>query len=78
MDSDNTYYTEIELAVTDNNFLTDLISEATKEHITIAEIKNHDNLDGITSKVLVKVHNREEINDFKNKLNKYKNMQVKE
>ncbi len=78
-DADNTYYTNVELLVSQNkNYLADLIALATKEKITIAEFKNKEVENGTVCELLVKVNNKDELDRFKSKVNKLKNVKVRE
>jgi len=78
LDSDGTYLTDISLLVNNNNFLMDLMSEATKEKIHIAEMKNKETDDGIICNLTIKVKNKEELERFKNQLAKFKNVKIME
>ena len=77
-ESDGTYLTDISLLVNNNNFLMDLMSEATKEKIHIAEMKNKETDDGIICNLTIKVKNKEELERFKNQLAKFKNVKIME
>ncbi len=74
--ANNSYYTNITMLVNNNNFLADLIALATKEKITIAEFKNKDIDNGTICELLVKVNDKEELDRFKNKLSRFKNVEV--
>ncbi len=74
--TDNTYFTNIEVLVKNGNFLMDLITESTKEKIIISEIKNKEVNDGTICSILIKVKDKEELEHFKNNLAKYKNVEV--
>ena len=56
----------------------DLITTATKEKITILEIKNKDNIDGTICTITIKVKDKDELEHFKNQLNKFKNVKIME
>ena len=77
-ESDGTYLTDISLIVNNTNFLMDLMSEATKEKIHIAEMKNKETDDGIICNLTIKVKNKEELERFKNQLAKFKNVKIME
>ena len=77
-ESDGTYLTDINFLVNDNNFLMDLMSEATKEKIHISEMKNKETEEGIICKLTIKVKNKEELERFKNQLSKFKNIKIME
>ena len=78
MNSSNTYLTDIVLLVNNQNFLMDLITESTKEKIQIVEMHNKDSIDGNICNLTIKVKDREELEKFKNSLNKYKNIKIME
>ncbi len=77
-DASNTYQTTLNLLVNNKNFLMDLITTATKEKITILEIKNKDNIDGTICTITIKVKDKDELEHFKNQLNKFKNVKIME
>lgn len=76
MNTDNAYLTDIELISTSNNFLVDVMTEATKENITIMEVRNKELDNGISSTITVKVKGRDELDHFKNILSRYKEIKV--
>jgi len=78
LDSDGTYLTDISLLVNNNNFLMDLMSEATKEKIHISEMRNKETEDGILCSLTVKVKNKDELEHFKNQLAKFRNIKIME
>ena len=76
--ANNTYYANLNILVNRNNFLADLIALATKEKIIITELKNKDTDNGIICELLIKVNNKDELDRFKSKVNKFKNVKVME
>ncbi len=76
INSNNEYDASISLKVKSNDFLMDVISEATKQKINIVEIKNKEVENGLISDLIIKVKNKEELEHFKNVLNKYRNIEV--
>ena len=78
INSENIYLTDIEVLVNNNNFLMDLITEATKDKITISEIKNKDTEKGTICNITIKVKNKEELEKFKNQISKFKNVSIME
>ena len=72
----NSYFSDITLLINDNNFLMDLMSEATKQKIHIAEMKNKEIEDGIMCKITVKVKNKEELEHFKNQIAKFRKVKI--
>ncbi len=74
--SENTYNSKINILVNDPNFLMDLITESTKEKIHITEIKNKDTENGTICTIMVKVKDLNELEHFKEKLSKFRNMKV--
>ena len=75
-DSDNMYLSDITLIVNNNNFLLDLMSEATKEKIHISEMRNKEIEDGIICKITVKVKNKDELERFKNQIAKFRKVKI--
>ena len=78
INSENTYLTDIEVLVNNNNFLMDLITEATKDKITISEIKNKDTEKGTICNITIKVKSKDELEKFKNQISKFKNVSIME
>ncbi len=76
--ANNTYYANLNILVNKNDFLADLIALATKEKISIAELKNKDTDNGVICELLVKVNNKDELDHFKREINKFKNIKVME
>ena len=77
-DSDNSYLTELVVKTSNKDFLMDLITESTKSHILISEIKNKENgIDNIYN-LLIKVKNKDELELFKTNLRKYKDIRIEE
>ena len=76
--TDNSYISDIEILTTNNNFLMDLMSIATKEDIHISDMHNKENEYGNICKITVRIKNKEKLEHFKNQINKYKNMKVVE
>ncbi len=75
---ENTYYTNINIFVNNNDFLSDLIAIATKEKINIVEFKNKTIDNGTIYEIEIKVKNKEELERFKNQISKFKNVKVME
>ena len=75
---EGSYLSRITLLVNENNYLSDLITVSTKEKITITEIKNKDTEQGTICNITIKVKNKSELETFKNKLSKFKNIKVME
>lgn len=75
---ESTYLSDITILVNNNNFLMDLMSEATKEKIHISELHNKETDEGLLCNITIKVKNKEELERFKSKLNKYKNIKIME
>ena len=75
-DSDNMYLSDITLIVNNNNFVLDLMSEATKEKIHISEMRNKEIEDGIICKITVKVKNKYELERFKNQIAKFRKVKI--
>jgi len=76
--SDGTYISDIKLLVDNMNFLTDLMSEATKEKIHIVELQNREVDTGFICKITIKIKSKEELEHFKNKLLRFKNVKIME
>lgn len=74
--SDNSYLTDIKLYIQNNKVFTELIKEITKLNINIYEIHNSDSVEGILSKLTIKVKNKDELEYVKNKIRNFKNMKV--
>ena len=78
INSNNTYITDLVLHIKSEKFLMDLITCATKEHIQIVDMHNKDIDNGLICNISIKVQNKDELEHFKNSLNKYKNIKVME
>ncbi len=78
MDSENTYDTSLQLIVNNNNFLMDLISEATKDKIKIIEINNQESEKGTICNVKFKVKDKTELEHFKSQILQFKNVDIME
>lgn len=74
--SDNTYLTDINIIINNSNYLMDLISETTKENIKIVEMHNKEIDNGLMCNILIKVKDRNELEHFKNQINKYKGIKI--
>lgn len=75
---ESTYLSDITILVNNNNFLMDLMSEATKEKIHISEMHNKETEDGLLCNITIKVKNKEELEHFKSKLSKFRNIKIME
>lgn len=76
--AESTYLSDLKMLITNNTFLMDFINEATKEKIYISEMHNKEILNGLLCNVTIKVKNKEELERFKVKLSKYKNIKIME
>ena len=76
--TDNEYLSKITVLVTNQKYLSNLITISTKEKINIMEIKNKENDQGLICELLIKVKNKDELEHFKNQLRQSKNMIVME
>ena len=76
--SDNTYLTDLVLIVSKHNDLLDIMSEATKEKIHISQIHNKEVADEVLCNLTIKVKNKDDLERFKNNLNKFKNIRIME
>ena len=64
--------------VNKENFLMDLISEATKLKIQIVDMHNKEIDDGMICNLVIKVKDKDELEHFKNSLNKYRSVEVRD
>ena len=74
--SEGTYLSEISMHINNPNYLMDLIAETTKENIKIAEMHNKDSVDGTICNITIKVKDKEELEHFKNQIQKYKGVKI--
>ncbi len=75
---ESTYLSDITILVNNNNFLMDLMSEATKEKIHISEMHNKETEEGLLCNITIKVKNKEELEHFKSKLSNFRNIKIME
>ena len=73
---DSTYLSDVSLLIDNSSYLTDLITETTKENIKIVEMHNKDTDNGIISTITIKVKNKDELEHFKNQITKFKGIKV--
>ena len=73
---DSTYLSDVTLLIDNSSYLTDLITETTKENIKIVEMHNKDTDNGIISTITIKVKNKDELEHFKNQITKFKGIKV--
>ena len=74
----NTYESKLNILINNSNFLVDLMSLATKLKIMITEIKNKETENGLICNLTLKVKDREELEYFKNQINKFKDVKIME
>lgn len=75
---ENTYFSDILLLVNNPSFMMDLITESTKQKIHIVEIKNKETEEGTICHLTIKIKNKEELERFKNQIEKFRNVKVME
>ena len=76
--ANNTYLTDMTLLIKNSKLLMNVVTEATKLKIHILEMHNKDTEDGFIYDLTIRVQNKEELEHFKNSLNKYRNIKVME
>ncbi len=76
--STNSYLTTINVRINTTDNLTDIIEEAIREKLSIVEIKNNEIDHTLYSKITIKVKNKEELDNFKNHIKSFKNIELME
>ncbi len=76
--STNSYLSTLNIRINTTDNLTSIIEEAIREKLSIVEIKNNEIDHTLYSKITIKVKNKEELDNFKNHIKSFKNIELME